>query len=150
MEIFLEDLAMAQRTSSNSYEMSSRDEPTKDRRQPQQRRPFYRELINEWYWELFTWLLGTIAFATIIVLLLRFDNTRVSKWNFSIQLTSIIAALAHIMQSALLVPVSLCLGQVKLNWLQKERLLADVDTFDTATRGPEGRLRLLLIRGLKL
>lgn len=73
-------------------------------------------LLWHWRWEIFTFLLGTGAFITILALLLRFRNKPppdILLGNNNIQLTAIIAALAQVAQSALLVPISYCIGQLK-------------------------------------
>lgn len=99
--------------------------------------------IRTWKWELFTWLLGTIGFATNIVILLRFDGERQSKWKSSVQITTFVAALAQLSQSALLVPVSFCIRQLAWTWFRTDRCAMDVDRFDLASRGPDGSMRLL-------
>ena len=75
-----------------------------------------REYLRQWRWEIFTFVLGTGAFATIIALLVRFRNNPPPDIPFgsvNIQLTAIIAALAQVAQSALMVPVASCIGQSK-------------------------------------
>lgn len=62
------------------------------------------------------------------------------------QMTAIIAALAQTAQSALLVPVASCIGQLKWKWTwfeKKSRRTIDLETYDMASRGPEGSLKLL-------
>lgn len=79
--------------------------------------PESKHLIRHWQWEICTFLLGTAAFATILALLLRFRNKPPQPINLGngnlIQLTAIIAALAQVAQSSLLVPISYCIGQLK-------------------------------------
>lgn len=75
-----------------------------------------RHLMKQWQWETFTFLLGTAAFATILALLLRARNKPPQQWNlneFHVQVPAIIAALAQVAQSAFLVPISYCIGQLK-------------------------------------
>jgi uncharacterized integral membrane protein len=77
-----------------------------------------RYLVKAWRWEAFTFLLGTGAFTAILGLLLSFQNKPASEVNFrigasDIQITAVIAALAQVAQSALMVPISYCIGQLK-------------------------------------
>jgi len=74
--------------------------------------------VKAWRWEIFTFLLGTAAFAAILGMLLSFKNKEAGEVNLRvseghIQVTAIIATLAQVAQSALLVPISYCIGQLK-------------------------------------
>ncbi|KAF2123016.1 hypothetical protein BDV96DRAFT_639567 [Lophiotrema nucula] len=109
------------------------------------RRPFLHH-VRHWRWELFTFTLGTGAFASILALLLRYRDDFPPPFpigNEEIQLTAIIAALAQVAQSALLVPISYCIGQLKWQWFQRSKQTVDLDRFDSASRGPDGSIRLL-------
>jgi hypothetical protein len=87
--------------------------------------------------------LGTAAFAVIVVLLITYRNKRFDSWHSDIQITTIIAALSQLAQSALLVSLAACLGQLKWTWLKDERSAQDLQLFDEASRGPYGSLCLL-------
>ncbi|KAF2730568.1 hypothetical protein EJ04DRAFT_409067, partial [Polyplosphaeria fusca] len=102
-----------------------------------------RAVVNGWRWELFTWVLGTLGFVATLVLLLHFDGRPQSSWKSPIQITTMIAALAQLSQTALLVPISYGIGQLKWSWFRQERTAIDLDRFDLASRGPDGSLRLL-------
>lgn len=99
--------------------------------------------LRNWTWELATWLLGTAAFAVIVVLLITYQDKRFDSWNSDIQITTIIAALSQLAQSALLVSLAACLGQLKWTWLRDERSARDLQIFDEASRGPYGSMHLL-------
>ncbi|KAF2635300.1 hypothetical protein P280DRAFT_473857, partial [Massarina eburnea CBS 473.64] len=105
-----------------------------------------RHLLRHWRWEICTFSLGTGAFVSILVLLLRFRDKPLPTLPFggvSIQLTAVLAALAQVAQSALLVPISVCIGQLKWEWFQHSKRVIDLDRFDSASRGPEGSIKLL-------
>jgi len=75
-----------------------------------------RSPMWHWRWEIFTFCLGTGAFVSIVALLFNFHNKEAPALPLGekrIQLTAIIAALAQVAQSALLVPISYCIGQLK-------------------------------------
>lgn len=76
----------------------------------------FRYQVWPWRWETLTFSLGTGAFASILALLLKFRDKEppaLPLGNENIQLTAVIAALAQVAQSALLVPISCCIGQLK-------------------------------------
>ncbi len=84
------------------------------------RRP--RPVIWHWRWEISTFSLGTAAFLAIIALLLQFRDRPPQPLRLggaSVQLTAIIAALAQVAQSSLLVPISYCIGQLKWSVYQR-------------------------------
>lgn len=111
--------------------------------------PQKRRLLRTWRWELFTWLLGTLGLTANIILLICFDGKRLSQWKSTVQITTFVAALAQLSQSALLVPVSFCIGQLKWTWFTSDQNVVDVDRFDLASRGPDGSMRLLYRMGLR-
>jgi hypothetical protein len=100
-------------------------------------------LVVEWKWELFTWALGTVALASIIVLLAIFANKPLEKWKSKLSINTMVSALSQVAQSALAVPLASCVGQLKWIWLREHRQAADLERFDDASRGPEGSVRFL-------
>lgn len=103
-----------------------------------------RTLLREWRWELATWLLGTCALVGIVTLVAFYRDRPLKEWTLNIRLATLVAALSQIAQSSLLVSVASCIGQLKWNWFRKKRPASDLDTFEEASRGPNGSLRLLL------
>jgi hypothetical protein len=103
----------------------------------------FRYLGRIWRWELYTWLLGTAGFIANIALHFRFNSVQQQYWKSSVQITALVAALAQLSQSALLVPIASSIGQSKWKWLQKERRAVDIEKFDMASRGPDGAMGLL-------
>lgn len=126
------------------------DEPSQDlgfTKESVQTRMRFRAIVKvfrDWRWEIFTWILGTTSLLVIVILLLCFQDKPLSSWKSDLQITAIIAVFSQISQSAFLVPVSYCTGQLKWNWFQAEnRPLYDIELFDLASRGPDGSIRLL-------
>lgn len=108
---------------------------------PRKRRSF----LLEWKRELLTYLLGTAGVISMLVLLLVFDEKPLSAWKSSVQITATIAGLSQLAQSALIVSVSSSLGQLKWSWFaSSERSIYDLHRYDSASRGPEGGLMLLV------
>jgi hypothetical protein len=114
----------------------------KDTRGPSQSRSV-RTLLWEWKWEFLTWLLGTGALASLVALLVVFRERSLEDWTLDIGLATVVAALSQVAQSALLVSVSSCIGQLKWDWLRSKRSVSDLDRFEEASRGPQGSLMLL-------
>ncbi|KAF2002616.1 hypothetical protein P154DRAFT_561786 [Amniculicola lignicola CBS 123094] len=103
----------------------------------------------EWKWEIATWMLSTAAMISMIAVLAFFKDQPISTWTARFQLSTAVAALAQIAQSALMVSISSCIGQLKWPWLKSRRpdrpaTTMAIDQFDWATRGPYGSLLLLL------
>ncbi|KAF2727672.1 hypothetical protein EJ04DRAFT_581854 [Polyplosphaeria fusca] len=108
----------------------------------------FSQVIKEWKWELSTWVLGTLAVAAIVALLVYFRKRPVDEWDVhKVQLSTAVAAFSQVASAALLHSVSECIGQLKWSWLKlgKRRSVRaiDVDYFDDATRGPKGSLAFL-------
>jgi hypothetical protein len=100
--------------------------------------------MMEWWWEVFTWLIGSAAFITIVALLIVFGNQPLNHWRLpKIQITTTVAALAQTAVSALIVSVSSCIGQLKWVWFGRNRPLLDIQGFDDSSRGPAGSSLLL-------
>jgi hypothetical protein len=65
-------------------------------------------------------------------------------WKSRISLNAIVSVFATISKSALLVPVTACVSQLKwLHFENKARFLEEMDTFDRSSRGPLGALELI-------
>jgi hypothetical protein len=69
--------------------------------------------LRAWKWELATWLLGMTALGAIIALLILYKDKPLKNWTADFRLATTIAALSQVAQSALLVSVSSCIGQLK-------------------------------------
>ncbi|KAF2141131.1 uncharacterized protein K452DRAFT_272950, partial [Aplosporella prunicola CBS 121167] len=81
--------------------------------------------------------------VAIIVVLKRYEKKPLPEWPWHITLNSFIAVMAAIAKTSLLVPVASSLGQLKWDWFRRPRSLADIQTFDSASRGPYGAVLLI-------
>jgi hypothetical protein len=106
--------------------------------------PSLLQLVSIWKWELSTWVLGTIGYAAIIILMIMFNDKLQKDWHSDVQITAFVAALAQVSQSALLVPTASSIAQLKWKWISAvQRPAMDIQRFDLASRGPDGSMRLL-------
>jgi hypothetical protein len=101
-------------------------------------------LLAEWCWEIFTWALGTLAVALMLLIFGIFRNKPYDYWHSSVQMATVIAALSQLAQSALIVSVSACIGQSKWTRLRKRQNTIEVERYDEASRGPGGSLKFLV------
>jgi hypothetical protein len=79
--------------------------------------PSLHQLINIWKWEFSTWVLGTIGYSTIIILMIIFNNKLQKDWHSNVQITAFVATLAQVSQSALLVTTASSIAQLKWKWV---------------------------------
>ncbi|KAF2661085.1 hypothetical protein K491DRAFT_674373 [Lophiostoma macrostomum CBS 122681] len=103
----------------------------------------WRRGIRDWSWELFAWAFATLSIAAVMLLLIVFDERLVSDWESRIGINTMVAVLCQAAVSALLVPVTASISQLKWIWYQNRRDLSDLEAFDHASRGPQGSLRFL-------
>ena len=90
-------------------------------------------------------LISLISFLAIVVLLRTHEGRPLPEWPFSITINSLVSVFASIMSATMLVSVAECIGQAKWHWFQEGRKLSDMDTYDQATRGPWGAVKMLCV-----
>ncbi|KAI9720983.1 MAG: hypothetical protein M1828_005455 [Chrysothrix sp. TS-e1954] len=107
---------------------------------------------NTWAFEILTWAIATIATLAIFVLLAVFKDKPLRDYHSRVHINTFVSVLAQVGQTAAIVPVSECIGQLKWLWYkQKERPIKDFQDYDAASRGPYGSIVLLVRnRGLGL
>ena len=105
-----------------------------------------RNALRDWAWELSAWVFATISIAAVVILLLYFDQRLVSEWKSHIGINTLIAVLSQASVSALLVPVTSSIGQLKWVWYKDCRELSDLEAYDLASRGPAGGIKFLFRR----
>lgn len=96
---------------------------------------------RRWILEVISWLVSASCFASVMIILLVYQDKRSPSWPISQTLN----LLSRVASAALILPVSEALGQLKWNWFQKSKKMWDFEIFDNASRGPWGSA-LLLIR----
>jgi uncharacterized protein DUF3176 len=101
---------------------------------------FYGEIIG---------LVGSgLALVAIAVVMKYFDGKKLPDWHawgdFHFTINSLLAIIYTFGLTCAMIPISGGLSQLKYIWfVEKDRSLADLDTFDAATRGKLGSVKLL-------
>lgn len=105
-----------------------------------------------WPWEWLCELLAIVSLGTMVFVLWFYHGKPQADWQQSyFTLNGLIAFLATLIKTGLIVPVSAAIGQRK--WLRfvpgkgrarKARRLGDFEIFDEASRGSLGSMKLML------
>lgn len=105
---------------------------------------FSNRTADWWLAELLSFGVSLLAVVAIIIILKIYDGQPMSKWPHSITLNSLLAIFTTLAQMGLMIPISEALSQLKWVWFKEaERPLVDFETFDQASRGPVGSIKLL-------
>lgn len=104
-----------------------------------------------WPWEWLCELLALASLGAMIFVLLQYNNKPQADWQISyFTLNGLIAFLATLTKTGIIIPVSAAIGQRK--WLRflpnskgrrNARRLGDFETFDEASRGSLGSAKLI-------
>lgn len=103
-----------------------------------------RGCFQGWWWEITAAVATLACMVAVVYILFRMQDRPVADWTFPINLNSTIAAFVTVAKSTALLIIASCVGQSKWRHFQKKpSRLQDFDTFDEASRGPSGALKLL-------
>ncbi|GKT41434.1 uncharacterized protein ColSpa_01615 [Colletotrichum spaethianum] len=138
------------------------DEPslassTQDQEPPQNKTFFERvtDFFGDWYyiWEVFGILISGLAIVAICMVVKHFDNNEVPNWTakvpgkkepFRLTINSLLSMLSVLGSTCAMIPVTKSLGQLKYLWfMEQDRKLADLEVFDSASRGKFGSAQLI-------
>lgn len=102
-----------------------------------------------WTFEFVGLFFGAAAIAGIAGVLAYFDGRAIPDWPLNITLSALIALLATIANANLAAPIQSSLSQLKWIRFKTARApLADMETYDEASRGTWGAIKLLVtLRG---
>lgn len=100
--------------------------------------------IGAWTKEIVWCIVSVILVVVLVITLAQYDNKELPKWKMGLTLNTVIAIIATVCRSAMVVPVAEGLSQLKWNWfVTQERPLKDIRTFDQASRGPWSAIALI-------
>ena len=100
-------------------------------------------LWDSWVVEVTGAVLSILSLFAIVLLLLVYDGKSTFTWH-GVTLNTIISVLATTARISIVLAVSSCLAQQKWMWLSRRPgPLMDFETFDAASRGPSGSIKLL-------
>lgn len=98
-----------------------------------------------WAYELMLCFVSVAILMTLIAVLSMHDRKPLPELPLGVTLSTIIAILSTASRSVALMIISRGISQLKWNWFAGgSRSLSDLVTFDQASRGPIGGLKLLL------
>ncbi|CAO2648858.1 Nn.00g098070.m01.CDS01 [Neocucurbitaria sp. VM-36] len=104
---------------------------------------WFQRLQETWILELLGLLCSASGLIIIVAILLRYDGKQRPTWYISIN--AVISILSAIVSIGALYSVTHGVSQLKWVWLsEKERKLADIQAFDSGSRGVLGAMTLLL------
>ncbi|KAJ8129398.1 hypothetical protein O1611_g4233 [Lasiodiplodia mahajangana] len=97
-----------------------------------------------WWWEIGGSLLSIISISLLFPVLKIADNKPIEAWPYSIHPNSFISVLTTIGKTAMMVPITSCLGQLKWDHFQyRPNPLDHLQFYDDASRGPWGSFVLI-------
>jgi len=109
--------------------------------------------IRYYGWEILGVVVSGASIVAIALLVNHFDGKPRPPWEtkvygtgrtFTLTLNSLLSIISTLGSTCAMIPVTKGLGQLKYLWfLDKDRTLSDLDTFDSASRGKLGSAQLL-------
>ncbi|KAK4185690.1 hypothetical protein QBC35DRAFT_476103 [Podospora australis] len=113
--------------------------------QPVNTRRSVGDTIELWIWELASSGIALGVLAGIVVTLATSSGKEIPKWPLSLNLGSLIAMYTTLLRALLFYTLSEVIGQEKWAWINHSHKLRHLDTFDVASRGALGSLRLISV-----
>ncbi|KAJ4287140.1 hypothetical protein N0V90_012538 [Kalmusia sp. IMI 367209] len=96
-----------------------------------------------WWWEVYATALAIASTAAVIAVLVSVHGKPLTSWKLPIQPASLVSVFSTIAKSALLVPITGGISQLKWSYFESPRTLNQMQIFDDASRGPMGALVML-------
>ncbi|OAL55033.1 hypothetical protein IQ07DRAFT_476272, partial [Pyrenochaeta sp. DS3sAY3a] len=95
-----------------------------------------------WWKESVLLLIAISLLVAISSILATYTGKPLPKWTIGLNLNTIVALLATILRSSLVMVVEEVLSQAKWTWQRRIHPISDMLSFDEASRGPLGSLLL--------
>jgi hypothetical protein len=105
---------------------------------------FSRYWADWWIWEFLSLLLSLVSMLSVTITCAVYDKLPLTHWPSPMTPHAFIAMFIALAQAGLVMPVYSAIGQLKWLWFASaERPLVDFETFDEASRGHIGGLKLI-------
>ncbi|KAF2033853.1 hypothetical protein EK21DRAFT_34179, partial [Setomelanomma holmii] len=95
-----------------------------------------------WWREFVSSMLTIALLVTVVSILAAYNGKPLPSWTIGLNLNTIVAILATLMRSSLVVVVEGILSQMKWTWHRRPHAVSDMACLDEASRGPLGSLLL--------
>ncbi|KAL4997551.1 hypothetical protein BDV10DRAFT_201811 [Aspergillus recurvatus] len=96
-------------------------------------------LNDHWIWEIVSCFVCLVCLACIVTVLLEYDGKPLPEWPYGITINSVLSWITQVFTACMIGVVATCLSQSKwIYFKDKARPLADMDSYDWASRGPAG------------
>ncbi|KAK7926693.1 hypothetical protein PG985_003691 [Apiospora marii] len=105
----------------------------------------YHIVFRYWQWEIVSLAVSVVLIGAIIGILCHYEGQPMPRWPFSINLNTLIALLATILRTTMLVAAAEVISQAKWDWFSRPRPLSHLNDFESASRGVAGSLKLLFV-----
>lgn len=100
--------------------------------------------LRTWLWELISMTISLSCIVCIIAVLLAINGKSLAEWILPISPNTVVSILNTVAKSSMLLVISSCIGQLKwVHFGRQAQPVIDMETFDQASRGPLGSLKLL-------
>ncbi|KEQ67950.1 uncharacterized protein M437DRAFT_36938 [Aureobasidium melanogenum CBS 110374] len=106
----------------------------------------WRQVLKNWWIELVCLVFATASLCFVTIVLGLLNNKPLASWHLSISLNAVVSILIVVTKAALIYATACCLGQLKWHHFQHSlhaRSLYDLKTFDEASKGPLGAIKLI-------
>ncbi|KAH7383071.1 hypothetical protein BKA64DRAFT_749152 [Cadophora sp. MPI-SDFR-AT-0126] len=113
-------------------------------------RSFYTRISQDgWLWELVALFASIILLIGIVILLKVYNGRSLPRWPYGLTLNTLISILSNFATAAMMVSIAAGISQLKWLWFadgeSKKRRLGDLQSFDEASRGSWGCVKLIKI-----
>lgn len=121
-----------------------------DQQQCKQSWSWSSKVNDYWVWEALFCTGSLIALMAVIVLLRLYDGKSLPEWPYGITINSVLSWITQILTSCIVGAAAPCLSQSKwIHFSTGYRPLAEMDTYDWASRGPLGCAAFIWISRMK-
>jgi hypothetical protein len=121
------------------------DEIKKQSPSSEESQPAWRVILKSWWPEIVSCVISIASAMALVLVLMHFRDRPLPNWPLGLTLNTLIAFLATLSRSTFIIPANESVSQSKWLWFREARPLKDFQTFDEASRGPWGSLKLLIV-----